>query len=293
MILCFVKQSLPPELSGLKTPRLVYVSKMTRHESIHPRVMHRHPDFIEIILICKGQGQYSIDGRLVKVKAGDLIVYNSDIIHDEITGPESLLSWFCIAISNVNEPGLRPNAFVRDGIRPIFPAGDLFQPLQSLFELMFDQLANDRPGNAVTSYHLTQALLSLSWQVVHRGEPDANSDIEDEPLAQRVINYLDSHYTEEINLQDLAETFNVSTYYLAHVFKDCFGYSPMQYTLRRRIGEAQSLLISTDLSMTEIAARVGYDNPSHFNRQFSKYVGLPPRRYKMNYLHTPPSAPEE
>ena len=292
MILCFVKQSLPPELSGLKTPRLVYVSKIAAHESIHPRVMHQHQDFAEIILICKGQGQYSIDGRPVKVKAGDLVVYNSDIIHDEITGPESQLSWFCIAISQIHEPGLRPNALIRDGIRPVFPAGDLFRPLQSLCELMFDQLANERPGNSVTTYHLTQALLAMTWQVIHRGEPASSSDFEDEPLAQRVIAYLDSHYTEEINLQELATAFKVSTFYLAHIFKDCFGYSPMQYILRRRIGEAQSLLISTDLSVTEIASRVGYDNPSHFNRQFSKYVGLPPRRYKMNYLHEPPPAPE-
>lgn len=289
MIQCFVKQNLPAELSNASDPRLLYVGKMTADESIHPRVMHRHPDLVEIILICNGQGQFTIDGRQVKVGTGDLVIYNSDIIHDETTGPNAPLAWYCIAVSGVNQPGLRPNALVRDGIRPIFQTGDLFESMQMLCKLMFDQLANDRPGNVVTSYHLTQALLAMAWQVVHRDEPASDANLDEEPLAQRVILYLDNHYTEEINLQDLALAFNVSTFYLAHVFKDCYGYSPMQYILRRRIGEAQSLLITTDLPITEIAARVGYGNPSHFNRQFSKYVGLSPSRYKMNYLNQSPS----
>lgn len=47
----------------------------------------------------------------------------------------------------------------------------------------------------------------------------------------------------------------------------------MQYLLRRRIGEAQTLLITTDLSITRIAERVGYDTQSYFNLQFTKNVG--------------------
>ena len=58
----------------------------------------------------------------------------------------------------------------------------------------------------------------------------------------------------------------------------------MQYLLRRRIGEAQTLLISTDLPVTTIAGMVGYDTQSYFNLQFSKNVGMPPKKYRQNYL---------
>ena len=62
-------------------------------------------------------------------------------------------------------------------------------------------------------------------------------------------------------------------------------YSPLQYVLRRRIGEAQTLLITTDLPVTRIAAQVGYDNPSHFNAQFAKAVGMAPRTFRREYVY--------
>ncbi|MDD2534444.1 MAG: AraC family transcriptional regulator [Eubacteriales bacterium] len=281
-----MKQTLPPELAAAKTPRLLYVSKIDTKLTDLPRVMHHHEGWIELILILKGHGQYSIDGRQIKVCTGDLVVYNSDIIHDEILPPESQLAWVCVAIAQVQQPGLRANALIPDTIRPVFPTGDLFDSIRTTCDLMFDQLTHERPGAVVTTYHLTQALLTLARQVIDRVGATTDGSTHDEPLAQRVIHHLDRHYAEPIGLHDLAATFHVSAYYLAHVFKDSYGYSPMQYMLRRRIGEAQSLLISTKLSVTEIATHVGYDHPSHFNRQFSKYVGMPPRQYRIDYLKT-------
>ncbi|MGO5096172.1 helix-turn-helix domain-containing protein [Agathobaculum sp. LCP25S3_E8] len=54
--------------------------------------------------------------------------------------------------------------------------------------------------------------------------------------------------------------------------------------IRCRIGEAQNLLISTDYSATQIAAIVGYSSVQHFNTIFTKLVGLPPIRYRKQYL---------
>lgn len=68
----------------------------------------------------------------------------------------------------------------------------------------------------------------------------------------------------------MGEALHISPYYLSHVFKQMSGYSPVQYLLRRRIGEAQTLLITTDLSITRIAEMVGYDTQSYFNLRFTK-----------------------
>ena len=58
----------------------------------------------------------------------------------------------------------------------------------------------------------------------------------------------------------------------------------MQYLLRRRIGEAQTLLITTDYSITTIAGMVGYETHSYFNSQFTKHVGMSPMKYRQNYI---------
>ena len=89
---------------------------------------------------------------------------------------------------------------------------------------------------------------------------------------------------EPITLQSMGEALHISPYYLSHVFKQMSGYSPVQYLLRRRIGEAQTLLITTDLSITRIAEMVGYDTPSYFNLQFTKNVGMPPNKFRQNYI---------
>ena len=108
----------------------------------------------------------------------------------------------------------------------------------------------------------------------------------DEPhiLGRRIKEYIDKHYMEPITLHSMGEALHISSYYLSHVFKQMSGYSPVQYLLRRRIGEAQTLLITTDLSITHIAEMVGYDTQSYFNLQFTKNVGMPPNKFRQNYI---------
>ena len=94
----------------------------------------------------------------------------------------------------------------------------------------------------------------------------------------------DDYIVKPITLQSMGEAMHISPYYLSHVFKEMSGYSPVQYLLRRRIGEAQTLLITTELSVTRIAEMVGYDSSSYFNLQFTKNVGMPPNKYRHNYI---------
>ena len=57
----------------------------------------------------------------------------------------------------------------------------------------------------------------------------------------------------------------------------------MQYVTRRRIGEAQNLLINTQLSITEIAANVGYNNSNYFQNVLKKIVGYTPGSYRKRW----------
>ena len=104
-------------------------------------------------------------------------------------------------------------------------------------------------------------------------------------IVAQVKSYINTHFDEDFTLQDMADSIRVSPYHLAHVFKEETGYSPKQYTLRRRLGEAQTLLISTRKSVTDIALEVGFGNPSHFNSMFSKYIGMSPSKYRETYIN--------
>lgn len=282
---CFVKRDVRPVFTGENQPRLLYVSEIRPDASAHPRVMHAHADAVELILICSGSSEYLIHDKKVVIKAGDLLVYNAGVVHDEVSGPDMEVGSYCVGVGGLHMPGLRPNALIPDEAGYVFPTGRYFEDMRELFVMMFRNLAAGEPHAELFCTSLLHALL-VSVLTVTEGVGETRENPADEPhiLGSRIKDYIDRHYMEPITLQSMGEALRISPYYLSHVFKQMSGYSPVQYLLRRRIGEAQTLLITTELSVARIAEMVGYDSQSYFNLQFTKNVGMPPSRYRHNYI---------
>lgn len=282
---CFVKRDVRPVFTGENQPRLLYVSEIRPDASAHPRVMHAHADAVELILICSGSSEYLIHDKKVVIKAGDLLVYNAGVVHDEVSGPDMEVGSYCVGVGGLHMPGLRENALISDEKGYVFPTGRYFEDMKELFVMMFRNLAAASRTRSCSA----RACCMRCWFPSspsprawgRRGKIRA-----DEPhiLGSRIKDYIDRHYMEPITLQSMGEALRISPYYLSHVFKQMSGYSPVQYLLRRRIGEAQTLLITTELSVARIAEMVGYDSQSYFNLQFTKNVGMPPSRYRHNYI---------
>lgn len=281
---CFVKKEFQPLFVGENDPKLLYVSNIRPDASTHPRVMHAHEDFVEIILICSGSSEYLIHDKKYFIQPGDLLVYNAGVVHDEISGPDLEIGSYCVAVGGLNMPGLGPNMLVPPDAGYVFPSGQDFGVLQSLMEMIFHSLAAEEPRAEAFANSLLHALLTKVLSVTEDTGIDEKPVDEPPILGRRIKEYIDKHYMDPITLQSMGETLHISPYYLSHVFKQMSGYSPVQYLLRRRIGEAQTLLITTDLSITRIAEMVGYDTQSYFNLQFTKNVGMPPNKFRQNYI---------
>ena len=282
---CFVEKQVEPIFTGENQPKLLYVSEIRPDASAHPRVMHAHADAVELILICSGSSEYLIHDKKVVIKAGDLLVYNAGVVHDEVSGPDMEVGSYCVGVGGLHMPGLRENALISDEKGYVFPTGRYFEDMKELFVMMFRNLAAGEPHAELFCTSLLHALL-VSVLTVTEGVGETRENPADEPhiLGSRIKDYIDRHYMEPITLQSMGEALRISPYYLSHVFKQMSGYSPVQYLLRRRIGEAQTLLITTELSVARIAEMVGYDSQSYFNLQFTKNVGMPPSRYRHNYI---------
>nr|WP_302656988.1 AraC family transcriptional regulator [uncultured Agathobaculum sp.] len=282
---CFVKRDVRPVFTGENQPRLLYVSEIRPDASAHPRVMHAHADAVELILICSGSSEYLIHDKKTVIEAGDLLVYNAGVVHDEVSGPDMEVGSYCVGVGGLHMPGLRENALISDEKGYVFPTGRYFEDMKELFVMMFRNLAAGEPHAELFCTSLLHALL-VSVLTVTEGVGETRENPADEPhiLGSRIKDYIDRHYMEPITLQSMGEALRISPYYLSHVFKQMSGYSPVQYLLRRRIGEAQTLLITTELSVARIAEMVGYDSQSYFNLQFTKNVGMPPSRYRHNYI---------
>lgn len=95
-----------------------------------------------------------------------------------------------------------------------------------------------------------------------------------------VIEYIDSHYMEELNIDDIAASVGFSKYHFSRLFKQYSNYTFCAYITRRRIKVAEEFLTQPDLSITEVALRSGFPSISTFNRVFKQIKGCTPSEYR-------------
>ncbi len=100
-------------------------------------------------------------------------------------------------------------------------------------------------------------------------------------ITREVINYIRLHLEEELSLHVLAEHFEKNASVLSGAFKKDVGQSLTGFIQRTRVEEAIRLFNSTDMTVSEVALAVGYQDFSYFSKLFSRYVGCSPREYKL------------
>ena len=102
-------------------------------------------------------------------------------------------------------------------------------------------------------------------------------------VLQELREYLDTAYGEHISLDSLAARFSVSKYHLQRSFKRCFGQTPADYLTAVRMANAKRLLRTTDRSINDVAAAVGFETASHFISAFRKREEITPRKYRKTW----------
>ncbi len=111
-------------------------------------------------------------------------------------------------------------------------------------------------------------------------ESTSKTQASSEQCLQTIIEYIDNHYQEEIQLEDLGKLVYLSPSYVSRLFRQEKGVSPRQYINGKRMEQAQHLLLHSDLSIQDVAEQCGYNNISHFYRVFKEYADKSPARYR-------------
>lgn len=97
---------------------------------------------------------------------------------------------------------------------------------------------------------------------------------------RRAVELMHAQLHEDMSLEDMATAAYLSPFHFARLFKKVTGTSPHAYLAALRLARAQTLLATTDLSITEVGARVGYTSSSHFAKAFRQSTGLTPRAFR-------------
>lgn len=109
-----------------------------------------------------------------------------------------------------------------------------------------------------------------------------NSDNFD-PFIQNIKGYIEENFTFNFSAAHISKTFNYSEKYIGRLFKKKTGLTLKEYINHRRLKMAQKMLQNSDTPIIDIAAKVGYNNVSYFNRTFKDAFAMSPSQYRKTH----------
>lgn len=103
-------------------------------------------------------------------------------------------------------------------------------------------------------------------------------------IVYAVSDYVSTHFCEDISLDQLANRFFISKYYLSRSFREVTGFGIREYVNILRVQKAQSMLQETNLSVSEIAETLGFDSITYFERIFKRHLAVSPVQFRRDIM---------
>lgn len=104
-------------------------------------------------------------------------------------------------------------------------------------------------------------------------------------IVQTTKEYLESHYADDISLDDIAEQVNISPQYFSKLIKKTTGFNFIDWLSMLRVKKAKELLTDSNFTVKEVCFMVGYKDPNYFSRIFKKRIGITPSEYVKSYTY--------
>lgn len=128
---------------------------------------------------------------------------------------------------------------------------------------------------------LLEILFFLQYLWTGKGAENRFEIYEDSAISKQVLLYLHTHYDKKLTLKDLTEQFHINRTTLSEEFQKATKMPVMEYLIKLRVHMASTMIKNTELPITEIMYRTGFNDNSHFGRMFKKHTGCSPSAFRM------------
>jgi AraC-like DNA-binding protein len=231
--------------------------------------------FIEIV---SGDGTLVYLGTEYKLSAGDCVFIDCNNIYSHETSDNLwVLKWVHFYGDKVP---MIYDKYVERGGRPVFRPESV-SGFERVWSKLFciasssDYIRDMRINEGLNE--LLTLIMQESWPLDEKTSNYKRKDIE------QIIDYLQSHYSRKITLDELADRFFINKFYLTRIFKKHTGLSINQYLLQYRITKAKQALRFSDDSVENIGYDCGFGTPYYFSRIFKKIEGIPPGEFRKRW----------
>lgn len=278
-----------PDRFSPETDIRIYHRQDAVRRYMSPDVQQNKPHFHyqnELLLTVAGKADFHISGKTYHVSSGSFLFVNNLENHYIISHSEGY-DRYTVRFSNealstlIHDPLLlsifkqRPEGFCHQYV---------CSPQEmSHYVLMLDIMAREYEKQEPYWDYLIASKLRDILIYLYRRRPQAFPGARrqsGQELIFNVQNYIERHFGENLQLEELADRFFISKYHLSHRFSDITGYTLKHYIIMVRLSKAKDLLLHTDQEIQQIAWDVGFTSASHFIRIFKANEGIFPLQYR-------------
>jgi len=260
---------------------------------------HYHPEF-EIIFVEKSFGIRLMGSHIGNFSDGDLMFIGSNLPHvwrndqDFYKGNKDL--FVDVYVIQFREDSLKPGfydlpEFVQIkklfllGQQGLLIKGNDKNKIIELIKAVYNSFGIERLINFLKT--LEAVSKTTNYELLSNLGYQNSVTTTDTERINKVMNFLMDNYTHEINLDEVAALVNLNKSSFCRYFKSRTHKTYSQFSNEIKIAHACKMLITSNMTISEICYEIGYNNISHFNRQFKLITGLTAGAYAKKYLvHT-------
>lgn len=242
------------------------------HAARHGRVRRTGAAEAIFILCEAGAGWCEMGDARHDVQAGEVLVIPPRQPHRYYADDGDPWSIWWLHVTGGDLPDLLA-AIGLDLVRPTAPAADPVQAAD-LIESICNDLARDETSSSLT------AAAGAAWHLLAQLAAERHRRSVGDASINRIQAQLREHLAEPFSVHGLAADAGFSTSHFSARFHAVTGFSVTEYVKRLRMARARELLVTTDRSIADIAAEVGYPDQFYFSRQFSAVAGSSPRHFR-------------
>lgn len=254
-------------------------------------VYHYHPEFDILLSLKDHRGRFLSGDHIGSLERGTLIMNGPNIPHALHSGRTDDEDWErpSLAVIQFSERSLGEDLLQRHELKPV---REFLHAARYGFEFFGE--TRDRAADLILAmkdqdeferFLQLMRLLRLMGESEEKrvlASPAYSPSLRDRDISRldRVIRFLHESKNREVRLDEVAQVSGLAPKSFCRFFRANTGKTLIQYVNELRVGEACRLLLETDLAVTEIAFRVGFNNLSNFNRRFRELKDLSPREFR-------------
>ena len=241
----------------------------------------------------KGGSKVLTGSEWITVEDGDVTMVNPSELHTLLPGECPSSYWFFI-ISPQLLGGDDADAYGRFW-KSLATQQTRFQHLirhdplviQLIAAMVAEYQAMEPGYELAIRGHLFQLMARL-YRAHRQPLPTAPSRKRQDQRLKEVLQHIGEQYAQPLSPQSLADSCGLNLSYFCRLFRQGTGMTAAAYITAYRLSKAEELLTSTDLSVTDIAARVGFSDMAYFSRRFKRQYGLSPLQFRQQTVEKPP-----